>query len=195
MTGDELKAARGGMTQAAFAAALGISKRTLIRAEGAADVSPGLASKAAEIIGDDAPPQITAPAKAAPRAKAAPAPAGIDPRRLPQAYDFATAPDHTRGLERFPASNETWKASPMTDARPASPGWQRVPGCCRIVRDNIPAPLPFHAPRWAGWRGVVTQSGAVYDYESGHCVRPMGTGATVQGRARLALQKGDKRKA
>lgn len=75
------------------------------------------------------------------------------------------------GLRPYPTTNKVWGASEGWDAREPRPGWKRVAGCIRIVRDTIPAPIPFYAPDWCGWRGVPTADGRVFDYETGRQMR------------------------
>ena len=62
----------------------------------------------------------------------------------------------------FPLSS-AWGASSYWDTREPRVGWQRVPGCARVVHAAIPDPTPFYAPEWCGERGVPTKSGKVFD--------------------------------
>jgi hypothetical protein len=50
---------------------------------------------------------------------------------------------------------------------PLTKGWQLIPGGYRVVSGRIPDPINYEAPAWAGWRGIVTSTGDVYDYETG----------------------------
>lgn len=208
MTGDEFKSWRKGvkMTQPEAADALGVAVITIKRSELKGDelIAPTLhaawatftnaPAAQASAQAQEAPPVEQKPAPKAKAAKAAPAAPEIDPRRLRQPYDFASAPAHTIGLEREPESNDAFKASTVWDTRPCGEGFQRIPGCVRVVSDKIPSPLPFKAPAWAGWRGVVTQSGAVYDYEAGHCMNdPHGVGAVPIVRDTAPFQRPEKK--
>lgn len=78
---------------------------------------------------------------------------------------------HYEAGKPFPRTNAVWGADKSWDAKDWGPGWQRVPGCCRVVHAAIPDPIPFYAPDWCGWRGVPTKGGAVYDYETGREMR------------------------
>lgn len=82
----------------------------------------------------------------------------------------------SEGLRPYPRSNMQFGASASWDARTPKPGWKRVDGCCRIVKDTIPDPIPFYAPSWAGERGVPTADGRVFDYETGHQMRDLAQG-------------------
>lgn len=75
------------------------------------------------------------------------------------------------GLRPYPTTNTQWGASKYWDTRTPKPGWKRVAGCIRIVRDTIPEPLPFYGPEWAGDDGVPTASGEVYDAITGRMMR------------------------
>lgn len=76
------------------------------------------------------------------------------------------------GLERLPTSNAIYHADAAFDTREPDKGWKRIPGAVRVVRDTIPDPIPYAAPAWAGWRGVITASGRVFDYETGAELKP-----------------------
>jgi hypothetical protein len=99
----------------------------------------------------------------------------------------------------FPKTNTVWGASAYWDTRPLletewlGHGWQRVPGCCRVVHEAIPDPLPFYAPAWCGWRGVPSANGKIYDYETGREMRDYRSlgqrEQTVAYGSRLKLQK------
>ena len=67
-----------------------------------------------------------------------------------------------RSHSEIPGCDVSW------DTRPVGPKWQRIPGCIRVVSAKIVDPVPYEAPAWAGWRGVVTKVGLVFDYEAGH---------------------------
>lgn len=53
---------------------------------------------------------------------------------------------------------------------PLRPVWTRVGE--RTVNAAIPDPIDMPPPAWAGWRGVPTRTGAVYDYETAHHMSP-----------------------
>jgi len=74
------------------------------------------------------------------------------------------------GLKPGPTTNEIFGAGMgrIWDPRKPLPGWKRVAGGIRIVKDTIPSPINYEPPAWAGWRGVVTADGRVFDYETGH---------------------------
>lgn len=44
----------------------------------------------------------------------------------------------------------------------------------RVVSALIPDPIAYNPPDWAGWRAILTQSGQVYDYETGARLTPFG---------------------
>ena len=76
------------------------------------------------------------------------------------------------------------------DKHPVGAGWQVV--MWRVVHSSIPDPIPYEAPAWAGWRGVVTASGRVFDYETGAEMRDIhGVGPKSPRRApgSLAIDK------
>lgn len=196
MNGKELKAWRvgAGLSQADAAALVGVTKRTLIRCEGApaGEVSPKIAGAVHRAQTGEAPP---APEVKAPKVKRAPAAAKgaraaeIEARRQPRPYDFEAAPDFTRGLERLPATNVAWGAAAHWDHVPALPGYQRIPGCIVKCREDIPEPIPFAPPRWARPFGVLTASGRVYHSGTGHEMREHGisggsAGFSAPGRAK-----------
>lgn len=172
MNGVDLKAWREAerLTQGDAATALGVSRPTIARAEANPDamLSAALELALQRMTSDEPPPDIKPEPKPAKVAKAAKPDAPIDPKRLPRAYDFSGAPAFTVGLQRLPATNEAFKASAHWDERPASPGWQRIPGCVQICIDTIPDPIPFKPKGDYGPRAILTASGAVYDYEGGH---------------------------
>lgn len=185
MTPDDMKEIRRalGLSQLDFATALGKTRGAVARYEkGDLAISKEVAGQVAKMSGkpapaDPAPAPIAAPAPApkaekvkAPKAKAAPV---VADSRAPSIYDFESAPTFTRGLERLPTTNVD--GCRWADMRTCEEGWQRVPGCIRVVHGSIPAPIPFVAPQWAGWRGQLTASGAVYDAL---------TGAPMQGQGR-----------
>lgn len=178
MIGRQVREARkaAGLTVAELAGRAGVSPRTLQRIEASGDDAPGAVVAA-----------LAAPGASLVVAASQDAP-GIDPRRLPRPYDGPAF-----SSEHLPASNTQWGALSPWDKRPCDAGWQRVPGCVRIVAASIPAPVPFVAPAWAGWRGQLTESGRVYDYESGHRMSPMGVAQPSRAMGR-ALAKGEKRK-
>ncbi len=60
------------------------------------------------------------------------------------------------------------------DLREPKPGWRRVPGGIRVVHASIPNPINYEPPEWAGWRGVITKDGRVFDCETGEEMRPYG---------------------
>jgi hypothetical protein len=95
-------------------------------------------------------------------------------------------------LKAQPISNVQFGASVNHDTRPVGPKWQRVHGCCRIVHASILKPLPYEAPRWAGWRGVPTADGRVFDYETGHQMRNLNGGPSIRPDfgSRLKIVKG-----
>lgn len=64
------------------------------------------------------------------------------------------------GLIPWPVSNGP--AMSWADTREVKPPWKRVPGCCRVVHESIPDPIPFYGPHWAGEQGVPTKTGLVY---------------------------------
>lgn len=79
-----------------------------------------------------------------------------------------------RGLQPFTAPSP----HPHWETYQPRAGWQRVDGCIRVVSDKIPDPIPYHAPGWAGWRGVVTADGRVFDCDTGHQMRDYRGGHT-----------------
>ena len=76
------------------------------------------------------------------------------------------------GFRPYPLSNTVWGADKYWDTREPHPGWKRVPGCCRIVHEDIPDPIPYYAEDRHGWRGVPSANGRTYDYETGREMRP-----------------------
>ncbi len=71
------------------------------------------------------------------------------------------------------------------------PGWQRC--AWRVVSAKIPDPIPYDAPSWAGWRGVLTKSGRVFDYETGREMKPLGVVPRPVGPAPGSRQQLDKK--
>lgn len=193
MEGTALKARRVelGMTLSEAAAIWGCGRRSLARYEKAATVPDEVARAAME--GAPADPKAAAE-KIAARVASVPA---IADKRHPRPYDFKTAPAFCAGLRHLPASNVLFKADPAWDRRPCGEGWQRVPGACSVVHGDIPDPLPFQAPAWAGPLGIMSANGGAYHAHAGHRLRDphrverQGTVRTMG----TATPKAEKRKA
>lgn len=190
MTGDELKAWREGLnfSQADAGAALGVARATINRAE-------TMGGKRVSAVLELAHKALMEPAKPEKAARAVkPLPAveeTLDEWRLPSPYDFKKAPAFTTNLRRYPDGNAAFKADAAWDKRPCSPGWQRVPGCVRIVHEDIPDPIPFFAPTWAGVDGVQSGDGRVFHADTG---KEMKRGAKpVEVGARVPFQKAEKK--
>lgn len=194
MTGAELHAWRQAatMSRPALAALIGVTDKTIQRAEalGAADVSEKIAKGIAAL--DAGEPVEVEPPKP-PKVETGKAGEIIEAHRLPRPYDFKNAPAFVAGCARFPVSNDEFKADRYHDTRPASPGWQRVPGCIQIVNERIPQPLPYEGPRWAGHLSIWAANGKVYDIQTGREIKPrVSTGRPVQA-PRVAFQKEPKK--
>lgn len=196
MTGDELKAwrERAAMSRAALGALLDVTDKTIQRAEnlGAGQIGEKLANGVAALDRGEPVKTEPAPMPAAPKAKAKGA-EEVEAHRLPRPYDFAKAPAFTEGARRFPASNEAYKADRYHDTRPASPGWQRVPGCIQIVHEAIPQPLPFEGPRWAGHLSIWAANGRVYDLMTGREIKRKAETRPIQAAPRAPFQKAPKK--
>lgn len=155
MNGSDLKAwlASEGLNGTAGAARLGVTRETLSRmVNGTRPVSAEVQARMGE-----------------------PAPL-IDIARaiLAEADATATAFDPRKaGLKRLPASHAYFGPgmAQIWDDRPVKSPWQRIDGCIRVVHESIPNPIPYEAPPWAGWRGVVTADGRVFDCDTGHEMR------------------------
>ncbi len=161
MTADEFKAlrARSGLSQGGLADKLGVTRATVNRWEtGAVPVAAFVTS---ELMLD-----VTAEAKVTP-----------DPVT-------SVAVRSTNVTLALDLSKLTpWIIPPGIEKRtlPIYPGWQ-VCGH-RVVHDTIPDPIPYDAPTWAGWRGILTSSGRVYDYETGKPMKPLNFGPRPDGPA------------
>lgn len=167
MTGDELKAWREAsqLTQAQAAERFGKSRLTWIRYEQGDSPVP----KEIEIrlpMVDLAQMDAAVPFEEEPEPSAVAADAWTSDR-LHKVFKEV--------LKRYPLSNTVWGASSSWDTRKPNPGWQRVEGCCRVVREAIPDPLPFYGPSWAGTDGVPTKSGEVYRAITGMRMRDIRT--------------------
>lgn len=151
MTVDEFKAWRAGrkLSQGAVGKVLGVSQTLVSQYESGAKPIP-----------DEIARQIDA--------KSAPPAAPVVPIKV---TDEELQKLFGERLRPYPKSNLLWGASASWDTRTPNAGWKRVPGCCRIVKANIPKPLPYYAPRWAGERGVPTADGRVFDAVAGHQMR------------------------
>lgn len=194
MTGDELHAWRqaAAMSREALGALIGVSAKTIQRGEAAGGAQ--VLAKIGEAIAalDRGEPVEVEPPKP-PKVETGKAGEIIEAHRLPRPYDFKNAPAFVAGCARFPASNDEYKADRHHDTRPASPGWQRVPGCIQIVNERIPQPLPYEGPRWAGHLSIWAANGKVYDLMTGREIKPrVSTGRPVQA-PRVAFQKEPKK--
>ena len=153
MTADEFVAWRkeAGASQSEAAELLGVSRTTVARWEAGERVIP-----------DTVPVQIglvSGPEKLAP----------VEPRAVVEGVvDTKGFDPVAAGLRPGPTTNTVWGASADWGTRPPGPGWQRVSGGIRVVHGSIPNPINYIAPEWAGWRGVVTADGRVFDHETGH---------------------------
>lgn len=173
MDGVELKAWREarGLSQVAAAKAQGTSESAWQYYEtGKRPIPPALA---ASLTGQPirAAPKVASPAKVLAKAEGAPV----------LALESVAFDPIAAGLRPYPRSNTQWGASINFDTRKVLSPWKRVPGCCRVVNEAIPDPIPFYPPAWAGDRGVPTADGRVFDYETGRLMRDFrGVGAPVQ---------------
>ena len=159
MTPDELKAwYKGrGLTQAEAAVELGIAFPSLSNyVRGLRPIPEDVAARAGAL----------APVAVAEAVQASLEPEPVRPVAVASGFDPVAA-----GLRPYPTTNTIWGASASWDTRPPKPGWQRVPGCIRIVRAGIPDPLPFYGPDWAGENGVPTASGVIYNALTGDRMR------------------------
>lgn len=168
MQGSELKAWRigRGLSQDEAATLLRVKRRTVIRYEAGESQIPEKVAERAK-GGAGAPVAKARPGPAAAAPPTPPSSAEIPAHRLPRAYDFDAAPAFTLGAKRLPETNLIWGAEPSTDTRPASPGYQRIPGCIVICLESIPDPIPFLAPEWAGGHAIWTASGRIYHASTG----------------------------
>lgn len=160
MTPIEFKAWRQSqsLTQPQAAERLGISRPTVARWEsGASPIPDDIATR----LG--CPTPVIQSVEPVPAVKATVDTKGYDPI--------------ADGLKPGPTTNAIYGASTHWDTRAPGPGWQRVPGGIRIVNASIPNPINYEPPDWAGWRGVVTADGRVFDQESG---RLMGRCSTAR---------------
>lgn len=165
MNGSDLAAWRtaAGVSQAGLARASGMDRRSVIRAEAAADQPIPAKLLAAVERGETAAPVV----------KAKPAEAPVPPalaaamRRNPPYAETAAEAKAMRELRALQ------RGVPIAHIRllPLQPVWTRLDSG-RRVNAAIPQPRDQAAPGWAGERGVLTASGAVYDMESAHRMQP-----------------------
>ena len=152
MNADELKAARAalGYTQPDMAASLGLSRPTLARYEGGAKIPDEIAAKVVALAGGADPVQP----KAAPAVKVKAAPVEDGAMPPPDGPELI--------IDRYLATPPEYRVT----------RWRRVPGRHHgypdLVHPDIPHPVADAPPSWAGWRGVLTKSGRVYDAIAGH---------------------------
>lgn len=145
------------MTQAQLADGLGVSKRTLLRWEGGDTPIPGDMEDRLVMIGRPGGEVVETKVVELPVASNPsfdPVAAGLKPGRVSNGD--------------IPGVSADW------DLRQPKPGWRRIPGGARVVSASIPNPINFYPPEWAGWRGVVTKDGRVFDFETGREMRPYG---------------------
>lgn len=163
MNGAELKAwrERATVSQAGLAKAAGVNRQTVIRAEEA--TGRAIPAKLLAVV-----ERAEAAAPAPPAAKAKPAKAVVIPPQLREAMKrnppYATTMAEAKAMRELRAEQ---RGVPVAHIRllPLQPVWRRLEGG-RTVNAAIPDPIAAAAPAWAGPRGVLTASGAVYDYES-----------------------------
>ncbi len=158
MTADEFKAlrARSGLSQGGLADKLGLSRPTIARYESGEREIPGdIADLLDTLARSDTAEPDTIVSKPAPIVSSVLDLSKLTPWTIPA------------GLEKR--------------TLPVMPGWQ-VCGH-RVVHDTIPDPIPYDAPTWAGWRGILTSSGRVYDYETGKPMKPLNFGPRPDGPA------------
>ena len=157
MDAAEFKAARlaADISQGALAKRLGVARATVNRYETGASAIPDevAATVLAADLSHSEPATVVALPLPTKRAVFDPVAAGLKPWG-----------DPPPGLvERDLAKN------------PLGPGWQRC--AWRVVHASIPSPIPFHAPPWAGTRGIMGGDGRVYDYATGQRMRDYQGGA------------------
>lgn len=168
MTGAELKAWREGLslTQSQAGKLLGgASSRTIMRAENEprAKIARALAQAFDDFQAGKAPVQMTA------KAKAAPVPAVEVPPELAAAMlrnpPYATTAAEARAM-RVQRALERGLTVGHIRLLPMRPTWARVGDI--FVNAAIPNPTDARVPAWAGPRGILTESGDVYDFETAH---------------------------
>jgi transcriptional regulator with XRE-family HTH domain len=179
MDGDGMRVARQarGETQAQFAKALGRSRITVARWEaGTSAIPPDVAARVKKLHSRAAPPSPLMP-------KARGKGAGADLLTDKPAPEELVSPELLAAMGRDPPyATTSAEAKAMRQLRaaqlktgpanirllPLRPVWVQVGEGeqARMVNAAIPDPVARPAPEWAGWRGVRTMSGAVYDYET-----------------------------
>jgi transcriptional regulator with XRE-family HTH domain len=146
--------AQTGLSQGGLADKLGISRPTVARYEAGEREIPG---DIADLLDTFAQPDTVQPDTIV--SKAAP---------------IVSVPELSK-LTPWTVTNipsRAWR--PIDESR-----WQRVGH--RIVSAKIPEPIPYEAPSWAGWRGIITKSGRVFDYETGAEMRELGVSPRPDG--------------
>lgn len=161
-----------GLTQTEVATRASVSLRTVIRAEGKANSSvPAKVAAVASGQPELLPDTIKTPkgALGAVKAKAA----TVVPRALREAMlrnpPYATTAAEAKAMRHLRAEQKGVYVSTIR-LLPLRPVWRRLESG-RQVNAAIPDPLDVAPPAWAGPRGVVTRTGAVYDYEAAHQIR------------------------
>lgn len=195
MTGDEFRIWRegAGHTQAKAAIMAGISRLTVVRAEAA--VGKEVPSKMArlvpvpELVVDEVPLQsgagaievqdgpapgfkvIKTPAEAAAAVKSKD---GAISKELKEAMlrnpPFAKTAAEAKAMRHLRAEQKKVSVSTIR-LLPLRPDWVTLEPSRRRVNAAIPKPVDRAAPSWAGPRGVLTESGEVYDYETAHLMQ------------------------
>lgn len=152
---------RAGVSQGGLAKSAGVALKTVQRAEAARDTA--IPAKLRAVV-----ERAEAAAPAPPAAKAKPVKAVVIPPQLREAMKrnppYATTMAEAKAMRELRAEQ---RGVPVAHIRllPLQPVWRRLEGG-RTVNAAIPEPIEAAAPTWAGPRGVLTASGAVYDYES-----------------------------
>lgn len=181
MTGEEFRIWREGegITQAKAGLMAGISRKTVVRAEMA--LGEQIPSKLARIVTEEAEPASASPPGLKLIKTAAEAAAAVKPKGSGVSKELAAAmlrnPPFAKTAAEARAMRELraeQKKVPVSTIRllPLKPDWVTLEPSRRRVNAAIPKPVDQAAPSWAGPRGVLTESGAVYDYEAAHQMQP-----------------------
>lgn len=184
MTGAEFRAWREGvgMTQERAAVLAGVSRKTILRAEAATGTKVAakiaiVAAGSPELIPEPMPGTVNSPKAAKAALKASHVVGGHDianpspelRKAMLRNPPFATTAAEAKAMRHLRAAQKGVFVSTIR-LLPLRPVWRRLDSG-RQVNGAIPDPLDVAPPAWAGPRGVMTKSGAVYDYEAAHRIR------------------------
>ncbi len=154
MNAQEFKAARRalGLNQVGAAFKFGVDRRTIIRWEDGSSPIPANVTFSVELMShvtSGEPEKVTSENEPTPIVTSS----GLDLSKLTP-WTVPNIP----GRDWFPLDETKWQRC----------GY-------RVVSALIPEPIPYEAPKWAGWRAILTRSGRVFDYETGREMKPLQT--------------------